>query len=201
MKIKTMQQGTQEWFAAKKGKIGGTRFGKVISNRKNRLIYELLNEKMSDYIFPDDFVSDDMQFGIDNEPVAAQLYAQQSGIKFCEVGLIESDFSDIHLASPDRLSDDNSIVLEIKCTRNGDIHLQRYFEGVESTNLPQIINYFLVSDEVKEVHWVSYCPDRVERPLITIIFKRNDFPEIDKYREMIQAIEDKLQRMYNDWIF
>lgn len=41
--------------------------GQVISGKKNSLIYELLNERMSPWIdFDDQYIDDDMQFGIDN---------------------------------------------------------------------------------------------------------------------------------------
>ena len=40
MKIWKGEQLTHEWWQLKKGKIGGKRFGQVISNRKNRLTYE-----------------------------------------------------------------------------------------------------------------------------------------------------------------
>jgi hypothetical protein len=39
--------------------------------------------------------------------------------------------------------------------------------------MPQIINYFAVSDEVVAVHWVSYCPYRTERPLVIHVFTRD----------------------------
>ena len=87
------------------------------------------------------------QFGIDNEPVARELYSKQSGIDWREVGMIQSEIIQINTASPDGLSPDNSIVLEIKCTRNLDVHLQRFFEGIESQYMNQIMNYFVVADE------------------------------------------------------
>lgn len=202
MKIHNCQQRSQEWYQLKKGRIGGTRFGSVISGKKNRLIYELLDERLNEFNFPDDYVTDEMQFGIDNEPIARELYSKQSGIKFREVGLIESNLSEIHISSPDGLSEDNSIALEIKCTENGYIHIQRFFEGVESNYLGQIKNYFVVSDEIKEVHFVSYCPSRFERPIVVIIFKREDFiKDIENGIKLIAEIELKLNKLQNEFIF
>jgi len=139
MKIATMKQLSPEWFELKRGKIGGQRFGQVISNRENSLLFDLLNERMSPWMeFNDEFVSDDMQFGKDNEPVARKLYIKQSGIDFKEVGCIISDYSGIHLASPDGLNEDAGIVLEIKSTRNGAKHLKRFFNGIDSEHWPQV---------------------------------------------------------------
>ena len=203
MKLSMLQQGTPEWHELKRGKIGGTRFGQVISGKKNNLIYELLNERLSPWIdFDDQYIDEDMQFGIDNEPVAADLYEKQTGIKFKQVGCILSDTSPIHLASPDRLSEDNSIVLEIKCTQNGRIHLQRFWEGVETSHMAQIKNYFAVSEEVKEVHWISYCPDRFERPIIPYIFRREMFEQdIPGWLFEVKQIELRLDKMQQQFMF
>lgn len=171
MKLSNVTQRSPEWYALKKGKIGGTRFGQLISNRENRLEYELIDEALSDFLFPDDYISDEMQFGIDNEPIARELYSKQTGIDFQEYGAILSDYSDIHMASPDGMN--NGEVLEIKCTENGAIHIQRFFNGPEKSMIPQIINYFAVSDEVKRVHWISYCPNRTERTIVRFLFDRS----------------------------
>lgn len=212
MKIDRSRQLSPEWHQLKKGRIGGTRFGQVISGRKNRLIYELLDERLSDYIAPDPFLSEDMAFGLENEEPAAKLYAKQCGIRFAKVGAIISDFSAIHLASPDRLNRKRGIVLEIKCTQHGDIHIERHFEGVDSKYMPQIINYFAVSDDVQQVHWISYCPYRRERPIVSRIFTRDTIipdgkgtttirEQVAIGRERIKQIEADLNRMEQDFKF
>jgi len=202
MKISKVKQRSQEWFQLRKGKISGTRFGMIISGRKNRLIYDLLDETLSEYLFPDDFVSDDMQFGIDNEPVASDLYSKQSGILFEEVGAILSETYPIHMASPDRVNVGRGIVLEVKCTQSRAIQAQRFFEGVESSHVPQIKNYFAVSDDVLEVHWVSYCPFAPERPLVLVVFKREDFErEVPKWRKAVAMTEIDLKDMIEKFCF
>lgn len=202
MKVLTMQQRSHEWHQERCGSIGGTVFSQVISGKKNRLIYNLLNERMNGYVTPEDFISDDMQFGIDNEDAARELYIEQSGINFNQVGIIKSDYSAIHHASPDGLSDDETICLEIKCTDDGAIHLQRFFEGVESSNMPQIINYFAVSDQIKEVHFISYCPYREERPIVSYVFKAEHYQDkIAEARKRIAEIEAELTKKQNEFVF
>ena len=202
MKIDYCDQLSPEWFALKKGKIGGTRFGQVISGKKNRLIYDLLNERLSEFLFPDDFISDDMQFGIDNEADALKCYTLQTGIKVMRVGALLSDHSNIHIASPDGVSENFKIVQEVKSTQDGGIHIQRFFEGPETSYLPQIKNYFAVDDQVAEVHWISYCPSRPERPLVVKYFTRSQFKDdVDKGRALIHHIESELAIMENAFIF
>jgi hypothetical protein len=202
MKIKNCEQRSEEWYRLRAGSIGGTRFGQVISGRKNRLVYDLLEEMLNGYAEMDDFTSDDMQYGIDNEPMARQLYSAQSGIEFQEVGLIQSDQSAIHHASPDGINLERGIVLEIKCTQTGSVHIQRFFEGPESTHAGQNTNYFAVSDEIKEVHWVSFCPNRPERPLVVHILKREQFlNDVFSGRQKVQQIEKQLNELKNKFIF
>jgi len=193
MKINYCEQLSKEWFDLCAGSIGGTRFGSVMSGRKNRLIYDLINEQLDGYLEPDEYVSDDMLFGTENEPIARQLYSELSGIDFKQVGMIQSEQSAIHHASPDGLCEATGDVLEIKCTQNGAIHLQRFAEGVESSYMPQIVNYFTVSDEVKRVHWVSYCPSRPERPLIYFTFTRESIVKDGRATNTIQGLVEDAQ--------
>ena len=201
MKVLTCSQLSPEWWDAKVGSIGGTRYGQVVSTKKNRLIYNLVNERLNGHCMQDDYTNDNIEFGNDNEPIARELYIEQSGIDFKQVGMIKSDYSPFHHASPDGLSD-SGIVLEIKSTPNGEIHVQRFFEGVESSYMPQILNYFAVSDEIKEVHWLSYCPYREERPLIVYIFKAENYkPDIIAARTKIAAIQFEVEKKIHEFTF
>jgi len=203
MKVKRMQQGSTEWYQIKHGRIGGTRFGQVVSGRDNMLLFDLLEERASEWMPDfDQYIDDDMQFGIDNEPVARQLYSEQSGIDFEQVGVIMSDFCNISLASPDGVNIERGIVLEVKCTQNGAIHRRRYFRGAETKHMPQIINYFVQSDDVKEVHFVSYCPYVYQRPLVPVIFTAEDFAaDIKKGRVALARVERELIDMEDQFNF
>jgi len=203
MNLQLMEQNSAEWWALKVGKIGGTRFGKVISKRENNLIYDMMDEVLSNQVAFDDYVSDDMQYGIDNESEALRLYALQTGNKIDRVGAIMSDtHPDIHMASPDGLVLDKGIAVEVKCTMNGDIHIRRIFEGVDDKYLPQCINYFAVSDEIKEVHFVSYCGHRTERPLHIVKLYRSGFEkEIAAGRVKIAAVQKELADKLEEYNF
>jgi len=192
-------QKSHEWWQLKVGRIGGTRFGKVLSNRKNRLVYELMNERLNGTQMIDDFVSDDMQYGIDNEDTAIELYQKETGLKIDRVGAIISDLSGWHIASVDGITKDRTIAQEVKCTMNGDIHLQRFFDGVESNYLSQCINNFAVSEEIKEVHFISYCGYRPERPMFYKVLKREDYSKqiktgLEKVDSILIEVDEKLEQ-------
>lgn len=205
MIVKDCLQLSPEWWALKVGKISGTRFGQLISTRKNKLIYEVMNELLDEKCIQDDFISEDMQYGLDNEVTALKLYEEQEGIKTYVAGAIVSETSSIHMASPDAIADITdgySIVQEVKCTMHGDIHIKRIFEGVDSTYIPQCINYFAVAPEIKEVHFISYCGFRTERPLHVIKLQRADFQkEIEKGLLKLAEFEANLKIMMDKYYF
>lgn len=195
---KKIQQLSPEWWAIKVAKVSGTRWGQLTSTRENMLIEELADEKMNGHCAVDDHVSDDMQFGIDNESIAIDKYELMSGLKFKRGGVLISDaFPSVHMASPDGYNDDNPdylIVLEAKCTMHGKTHLKRFRNGIDSKYLDQVENYFAVEPKVQEVRWISYCPFRPEREIIEIIFKRDtvvEFKEM-KTKTVIKTIQDNV---------
>lgn len=178
MNYQRIQQQTAEWWAVKVGKVSGTRFGQLISTRENSLIDELANEMLDGQCEYDDFENEDMQFGTENEPIAIDIYEQMTDIKFERGGVIISDtFPNIHMASPDAVNLERGIVVEVKCTMHGKTQLKRFRKGVDIDKMGQVINYFTCSDDVKEVHWLSYCPFRPERPMVVYIFTRDSILE------------------------
>jgi len=205
-----IKQLSNEWFDLKVGKVSGTRFGQLISGRKNRLKYDLINEKLDGYILQDDWTSEDMLFGLHNEALALDEYERQYDVKITRGGVILSDFSKIHMASPDGVGG-GDIVYEVKCTMNGAIHIQRFIEGVETAHIPQIINYFAVSDSIKRVMWMSYCPMRTEKPLVIWEFSLDTILDAKKgttVRDAVKAgrlalslLNDELDKIEKSFIF
>lgn len=190
-----IEQNTPEWWAYKVGKISGTRFGQLISSRENSLIEELADEIMNGYCEISDFEDEDIIFGKENESIAIDLYEEKSGLKFERGGVLQSDICKNHIASPDAINRDNPnywIVVENKCTRHGKTHLKRFLNGIDTTHKPQTINYFAVEPKVQEVHFVSYCPYRHERPLVVQIIKRDTLIyESARKMETVQDVCDK----------
>ena len=132
-----------------------------------------------------------MQYGIDNEDVALDLYSQQEGIKVKKCGAIQSDYFKDHMASPDGYNDDyynHTIIQEVKCTMNGTKHLKRIFEGIDSEYLAQCINYFACSKDVQEVHFISYCGYREERPIHTIKITRESIFNVNRKDLTVQNL-------------
>ena len=199
MKYLKIEQKSPEWWGYKVGRVSGTRAGQLISTRENLLIDEMINEVLDGCVKPNDFVTDEMLFGIENEEKALDLYSEISGIDFERGGVLLSDkFEDIHMASPDGINVERGIVAEVKCTMDGKTQIKRFRKGVDPYYMPQIINYFACSDDVKEVHWISYCPFRPERELVYLIITRNTVVESKETKKngLVEVtIQDKVDAL------
>lgn len=191
---------SEEWWTLKAGKISGTRFGQLISNRENMMIDELANEALDGYILPDDFENEDVIYGRENEELAIDMVEERKALKFERGGVIISElYPNIHMASPDGITADRKIIVEAKCTMDGKRQINRFRKGVEADKMSQIINYFAVSPEVEKVIWASYCGFRPEIPLVMYEFTRGYVLEhtVNEYKtkpsvETIVTIQDKV---------
>jgi len=190
MDYRQIEQYSQEYWDLKAGKISGTRFSEVLSGRDNMIVAKLIDERLNGIITPDDYVSDDMQFGIDNESIALDEYELMSGIKFDRGGVIISRKSAIHMSSPDGISECRKKIGEVKCTKNGALHIHRFLNGIESSKRPQIVNYFACDDEVEEVHLILHCPFRPERRTFPIIYTRDTLIKIGTKEAPIEYFVD-----------
>ena len=200
MKHLKIEQKSPEWWAYKVGRVSGTRAGQLISTRENSLVDDMMDEVLDGFVKPNDFQTDEMIFGIENEEKALDLYSRISGIDFERGGVLVSDkFEDIHMASPDGINVERGVIAEVKCTMQGKTHIKRFRKGVDANYMPQIINYFACSEDVKEVHWISYCPFRPERELVYFIITRNTVVESKETKKngLVQVtVQDKVDALH-----
>lgn len=132
-----MEQRSFEWFASRLGFFTGSEVGKLmVSSRKKDETFgdtaisyimkkmaerDLIDEVRTDeevfneYQYINSVSSRSMQFGTDNEPIARKLIMKELGETFEEVGSIPHPEVPWFSSSPDGLSDDGKIALEIKC--------------------------------------------------------------------------------------
>lgn len=116
-----MQQQSEEWFAARIGRVTGSRVkdvmakgrGKEPSATRKNYMMELLCERLTGSR-SESFTSAAMQRGTDLEPFARMAYELDRGLMVVETGLILHPQIDGFGASPDGLSG-NAGLLEIKC--------------------------------------------------------------------------------------
>lgn len=156
-------QGTEEWFAAKAGKVTASRIADVLAtiksgesaarrNYRTQLVCERLTGKIEET-----FSNSHMERGIALEPYAREAYELQTGSIVEQVGFIDHPIIPMSGASPDGLvGSDGSI--EIKCPTPAN-HIE-YLLGKEppSKYKPQM-TWQMLCAERQWVDFVSYCPE------------------------------------------
>jgi putative phage-type endonuclease len=148
---KVMEQQSEEWFAARVGKVTASRIGDVMARTKtgysaSRANYmaELIAERLSGQA-AESFKSSAMQFGTDTEPQARQAYEFWRNVTVDECGF----FPHPKLASgasPDGLVGTDGLV-EIKCPNT-------------ATHLDTLLGATVDKKYVLQMHWQMVCTDR-----------------------------------------
>jgi len=145
-------QGTPEWHDIRRGKITGSKTvrivpgvkGKYLASRKNymaKLICEILTGETAE-----EFISEEMQWGTDNEPLARSAYEAITGNFVDEVGFIDHDIIQLFGSSPDGLiGEDGSI--EIKCPNT-------------ATHIDTLINGKVKRDYIYQMQSLMMCGNR-----------------------------------------
>ena len=147
-----MQQGSEEWFLARLGKLTGSRCHDAVAKTKSgystsrkRYMDELIEQRLTGVI-PDNFVSRDMIWGIETEPHARARYEWEKMVDVVEVGSIPHPTIANASASPDGLVGDDGLV-EIKCPRT-------------TTMINTVISNAIPANYVTQMNWQLACTQR-----------------------------------------
>jgi len=115
-----IEQGTDEWFAARIGKVTASRVADVIaktktgySSSRDNYMAQLICERLTNQK-GESFTNAAMQHGTETEPLARAAYEALKDVLVDEVGFIPHPKILMAGASPDGLIGDNGL-LEIKC--------------------------------------------------------------------------------------
>ena len=178
MKVLEFAQGTDEWRAARAGKVTASRIDAVLAkiasgeaaarrDYRAQIVAEILTARPQD----DGYVNYEMQWGIDQEPMARSAYEVSRGLLIREVGFVIHPELERSGASPDGLLGKDGMC-EIKCPKTAT-HLQWMWEGkVPAKHQPQM-------------HWQMACTGR----------KWNDFVSYDpRLPEELQLFVVRLPR-------
>lgn len=190
-----MKQRTEEWFADKRGNVGGSRVFDILPGakwpytaaRKNymaELVCERLTGKTQEM-----FVSTAMQWGTDTEPEARMEYEARNVVLVEEVGFIRHPKIRNFGASPDGLVGDKGVV-EFKCP-NTATHIARLME--EKTDFEYVIqmNAEMMCTGRDWCHYVDFDP-RLPPGLsyLQLTFERSD--------KIVNMIEYEVEKFLNE---
>jgi putative phage-type endonuclease len=118
--IEMIEQRSDEWFAARIGKVTASRVADVIAKTKTgfsasrdnymaQLVCERLTKQKAD-----GFTNSAMQWGTETEPLARAAYESLKDVLVDEVGFVPHPTIEMAGASPDGLVGDDGL-LEVKC--------------------------------------------------------------------------------------
>jgi hypothetical protein len=161
---KELLQKTPEWFKIKWGKVGGST-SKGLFVLSDTLFLDMLSEITEDFQMEEDgYVSNDMQDGIDREPIAFEKLCQFTGIKFETAGWLQCEEIPILGISPDGITADETISCEAKCPAR-KMHIETVLNNeIPSKNIHQCLHYFTVNPKLETHYFCSYRPESI-RPL------------------------------------
>lgn len=195
---KELDQRSNEWKAARKGSIGGTRAKAVMMKNNLPLVDELIAERHSDEM-EDNFVNEAMQRGIDLEPIAIGEFCDATSYEVESFGLVTNEkFPGCHL-SPDGLILDGAGVpmagVEIKCPST-----KKHVEYIRTGKLPaeykyQVYHYFLLADTIDQMFFVSYDPRFEIKPLHIVPINREEIKaDLEEYETGLLKFIEKLDK-------
>jgi putative phage-type endonuclease len=132
--IEMMDQGTEEWFTIRIGKVTASRVADVIAKTKtgysatrDNYMAQLICERLTG-LKGESFTNAAMQHGTDTEPLARAAYEALQDVLVDEVGFVPHPSIDMAGASPDGLVGDDGL-LEIKCP-NTATHIETLISKV-----------------------------------------------------------------------
>jgi len=147
-----MEQRSEEWFAARVGKVTASRVADVIAKTKSgysasrdKYAGELIAEILTGQSAPG-FSNSAMQWGTDTEPQARATYEFLTDVDVVEVGLIDHPTVEMSAASPDGLVGEDGMV-EIKCPNT-------------STHIDTVVSGKVPSKYNTQMQWQMACAGR-----------------------------------------
>lgn len=172
-----VEQGTDEWKAARVGLITASRVSDMLAKTKGgapgagRKNYqaELVVERITGTPQERGFVSAEMRWGTEHEPDARSIYEFRENVEVRQVGFLISEGYPFCGASPDGLVGENGAV-EIKCPNTAQ-HLALLEGGSIDGKYIAQMQWTMFVGGLQWCDYVSYDP-RIEWPELTIYVKR-----------------------------
>jgi hypothetical protein len=201
MIIHDVEQGSYDWHQLRIGKITSTRLKKVLSKDNLSLVDELIAEEETGLSDDDGFVSEEMQRGIDLEPLAIREYESITGNSVTRYGLLQSDELPILCQSPDGYVGIEGAI-EVKCPKT-KTHIKYIRQGkIPNDYKEQVWTYFMVNPNLKWLDFISYDPRLAKKPIWVLRVTRDDVQDdVNNAWESLMAFNEKYMRLKEELFF
>lgn len=181
-----MEQRTEEWFAARCGKVTASRVADVIAKTKTgysasraNYLADLVVERLTGKPAAT-FSNAAMEWGTEQEPNARAAYSAKTGILVEEVGFIDHPTVAMSGASPDGFAEEG--LVEIKCP-NTATHLEYILDGKSPQKYVTQMQWQMACTNRPWCDFVSYDP-RLPKRLQLLVVR---VPRDDEYIAMLET--------------
>ncbi len=157
-----MEQRSEEWFEARRGKVTGSRIADVTARTKSgwgasraNYMAQLIAERLTGTV-AESYSNAAMQWGTETEPQARSAYEFLKEVQVDEIAIVDHPTIDMSSCSPDGLVDDDGLV-EIKCP-NTATHIDTLLSGKIPTKYVKQMQWQMVCTNRKWCDFVSFDP-------------------------------------------
>jgi putative phage-type endonuclease len=189
-----MEQRSEEWFAARCGKVTASRVADIIAKTKTgasasreNYLAQLVCERMTGKP-AESYSNSAMQWGTDTEPFARAAYEARMDLLVTEVGFIDHPWIVMSGASPDGLA--NEGLVEIKCP-NTATHIDTLLSRTVPAKYITQMMWQMCSADRPWCDFVSFDPRLPERHQLFI--KRINYDP-----EMVNLLENSVIQFLGD---
>jgi putative phage-type endonuclease len=190
-----MEQGTQEWFMARLGKVTASRVADIIAKTKSgystsrqnylaQLVVERLTQKPIET-----YSNAAMQWGTDTEPLARAAYEIKHDLMVSEIGFVPHPVIEMAGASPDGLVGDDGLI-EIKCP-NTATHIETLLNDTIKSEYKTQMQWQMACTGRQWTDFVSFDPRMPEKHQMKII-------RVNKDETVIQALEKEVTEFLSE---
>ncbi len=197
-----MEQRTDEWFAARLGKVTASRVADVVAKTKtgysasrenymaDLIVERLTGQKASS------FSNAAMEWGTEQEPNARAAYSARTGELVEEVGFIDHPTIPMSGASPDGLVNEGCV--EFKCP-NTATHLEYLLAGKPPERYVTQMQWQMACTKRPWCDFVSYDPRLAEHLQLLIVRVPRDDKRIaeleTEVRKFLIELDDKVTKL------
>ncbi len=185
-----MEQGTQEWFAARCGFVTASKIADLMAKTKTgeaasranylaKIVAERLTGKPAE-----SFSNASMQWGTDTEPMARTAYELRHGVLVDQVGFVPHPEIKSTGASPDGLVGDCGLV-EIKCP-NTATHIEYLFRTEPPTKYQLQMLWQMECTGRDWCDFVSFDPRMPENMQLYVCRFERDQKRINEIKEEVK---------------
>ena len=183
-----MEQRTDEWFAARIGKVTASRVADVIAKTKSgygagraNYLADLVVERLTGQK-AQGFSNAAMEWGTEQEPHARAAYSAKTGILVEEVGFIDHPTVAMSGASPDGFAEEG--LIEVKCPNT-------------STMLEYILDGKPPQKYVTQMQWQMACTGRPWQLLVVRVPRDDDYIAMleAEVKKFLAELDDNLNKL------